>query len=63
MERQAYPSDGPVNTAHHYSAIHGWNWSLYIGLAFTLVAGYLIPFLPEWTRSREPLQPLAREAL
>jgi MFS family permease len=57
-----YDFFGPVNKAHHYSVIHGWNRSLYIGLAFTLAAGFLIPFLPEWTRSREPLQPLARGA-
>jgi MFS family permease len=57
-----YDFFGPLNKAHHYSVTHGWDWSLYIGLAFTLVAGFFIPFLPAWARSREPLQPLAREA-
>jgi MFS family permease len=54
-----YDSFGPVNKAHHYTVIHGWDWSLYIGLAFTLMAGFLIPLMPEWTRSHEPLQPVA----
>jgi MFS family permease len=57
-----YDFFGPVNRAHHYSVIHGWDWSLYIGLAFTLMAGFLIPFLPPWTRSHEPLQPVAETA-
>jgi MFS family permease len=57
-----YDFFGPVNPAHHYSVIHGWDWSLYIGFAFTLMAGFLIPFLPPWTRSREPLRPVAAAA-
>jgi len=41
--------------AHHHSVTYGWNASLGFGLAFTLVAGLLIPFMPAWTRSRRPL--------
>ena len=28
-----YDFFGPTNQAHHYSVVHGWDWSLYIGLA------------------------------
>jgi MFS family permease len=56
-----YDFFGPANKAHHYSVIHGWNWSIYIGEVFTLAAGFLIPYLPDWARSREPLQPVVRE--
>jgi MFS family permease len=55
-----YDFFGPANKAHHFTVIHGWNWSIYIGEAFTLAAGFLIPFLPDWARSREPLQPVAQ---
>lgn len=41
--------------AHHYSLVHGWNWSLYFGFAFTVGAVVFIPFLPAWTRSRQRL--------
>lgn len=41
--------------AHHHTITYGWNASLWFGLAFTLAAGLLIPFMPAWTRSRRPL--------
>jgi hypothetical protein len=57
-----YDFFGPVNQAHHYSATHGWDWSIYIGFGFTLMAGLFLPFLPAWARSREPLSPVAGPA-
>ena len=48
-----YELFGPQNTQHHYTIQHGWNWSVYMGLLFTIPAGFLIPFLPVWTRSRK----------
>jgi MFS family permease len=50
-----YDFFGPKNPVHHYSIAHGWYWALGVGLAFTVLAAGFIPFLPAWTRSREPL--------
>jgi MFS family permease len=50
-----YDFYGPLNKAHHYTLTHGWVWSLWFGFAFTLIAGVLIPFLPDWAKSRERL--------
>ena len=50
-----YDFFGPTNTAHHWTITHGWDWSLWVGLAFTLVGFIFIPFLPAWAKSREPL--------
>lgn len=36
---------------------HGWFGLLWSGFALTLLAAVFIPFLPAWTRSREPLRP------
>jgi MFS family permease len=43
-----YDYFGPAN---HHSIIHGWNMSLAVGFAFTIVGFVFIPFLPHWTRS------------
>jgi MFS family permease len=37
---------------------HGWQALLVFGLVTTLLAPALIPFLPEWARSLEPLRPV-----
>ncbi len=50
-----YDYFGPLNTAHHWTITHGWDYSLWVGLAFTLVGFVFIPFLPAWAKSREPL--------
>lgn len=50
-----YDYFGPLNTAHHWTITHGWDYSLWVGLAFTLVGFVFIPFLPSWAKSREPL--------
>ena len=42
-------------TAHHWTITHGWDYSPWVGLAFTLVGFVFIPFLPAWAKSREPL--------
>lgn len=47
--------------AHHYTLEHGWAWSLYIGLAFTVVGGVFIPFLPRWTRSHKAIGDMTDE--
>lgn len=44
---------GPDNSAHHYTVQHGWTWSLYVGLGFTVIGAIFIPFLPAWTRSHK----------
>src|SRR5579871_835699 len=50
-----YKIFGPDNKAHNYDLVHAWNWSLYVGLAFTVAGVIFIPFLPAWTRSRDPI--------
>ncbi|HZT42581.1 MAG TPA: MFS transporter [Chthonomonadaceae bacterium] len=50
-----YDYFGPMNTAHHYSIAHGWVWAVWFGLIFTLIAVVFIPFLPDWTKSNEPI--------
>jgi MFS family permease len=45
-----YDYFGPEN---HHTVTYGWNASLWFGLAFTVIAGVLIPFMPAWARSRE----------
>lgn len=39
------------------SITYAWNMDLVIGLLVTVPAALLIPFLPKWTRSNEPLKP------
>jgi hypothetical protein len=51
-----YDFFGPANTAHGYSITHGWNYALWIGFGFTVLAAVFIPFLPAWARSNEPLR-------
>ncbi len=46
--------------AHGHSIVHGWVYGQWAGFAFTVVAFVLIPFLPAWTRSREPLGEAAK---
>ncbi len=50
-----YDYYGPLNTAHHYTVAHGWTMSVSIGLAFAILQGLFLPFLPAWTRSRASL--------
>ena len=50
-----YDFFGPLNTSHRWTITHGWDYSLWVGLAFTLVGFVFIPFLPAWAKSREPL--------
>jgi MFS family permease len=51
-----YDYYGPNNKAAHYTISHGWYATLWFGLGFCLLACLFIPFLPAWTRSREPLR-------
>jgi Na+/melibiose symporter-like transporter len=41
--------------ASHHSIVHGWYSLLIWGFVFTALAVVFIPFLPKWTKSREPL--------
>lgn len=50
-----YDFFGPLNASHHWTITHGWDYSLWVGMAFTLVGFVFIPFLPAWAKSREPL--------
>ena len=36
---------------------HGWFGLLWFGFGFTVLAALFIPFLPAWSKSREPLHP------
>ena len=54
-----YDYFGPSNKGAHYTIAHGWYATLWFGLGFCLLACLFIPFLPAWTRSREPLRAMA----
>lgn len=54
-----YDYFGPNNKAAHYSIAHGWYCTLWFGLGFTMLAVLFIPFLPAWTRSKEPLRAMS----
>ncbi len=56
-----YVRFGPENPGAHYTIQHGWNWSLYAGLAFTVVGVVFIPFLPAWTHSKKRVGDLTDE--
>ena len=45
----------------HHSIAHGWYATLWCGFGFTILAGLIIPFLPAWAKSNEPLHPTAPE--
>ncbi len=47
-----YDYFGPLNRAHHYTIQHGWSWSLWVGLGFTLFAALFIPFLPSAAKTK-----------
>jgi hypothetical protein len=47
-----YENLGPLRG---YSVAHGWYASLWVGFGFTVAAVLLIPLLPKWAKSREPL--------
>ncbi|HET6387361.1 MAG TPA: MFS transporter [Armatimonadota bacterium] len=52
MGSSIYDYFGP---SHHYPTAHGWFTLLWFGFAFTVIAVVFIPFLPEWTKSSEPI--------
>ncbi len=45
-----------------FSLAHGWHVLLWAGFLTTLLAVALIPFLPSWTKSNEPLRNTGRRA-
>jgi predicted MFS family arabinose efflux permease len=49
-----YDHFGP---ASQHTTTHGWFALLWLGFGFTVIAVVLIPFLPAWARSKEPLRP------
>ncbi len=46
-----------------HSQQYAWNHMLIVGFLFTIVAIVLIPFLPAWAKSKEPLKPEKRPSL
>jgi hypothetical protein len=50
-----YDFFGPNNKAHHYTIIHGWYVSVWVGLLFAAMAFLFLPFFPAWARTKESL--------
>jgi MFS family permease len=48
-----YQAFGP---AHGHTIAHAWMWTNVAAIGFTALAAGLIPFMPAWARSRQPLE-------